>query len=83
MTDIYTLVSSSLVSIEVSFVNLQDVPSPEAISTLHKAEYSQRINVITQRDIVGEHYTFSSLDMGPGGFLLEEVSIQELPTKII
>jgi len=50
---------------------------------LNKAEHSQGINVITQRDTVGKHYPLASFDVGPGGFLFKGVSIDDFPAKIV
>ena len=49
----------------------------------YKAEYPQKINAMVEWDTMGEHYTFSSFDIGPGDFLLEEVSVEDFPARII
>ncbi len=67
----------------ISIIGLEDVFSPEAISSLDETKDSQRVYVVTQRQSIGLNQSLGCLDMGPGGLFGEEVSKEDLSAVII
>jgi len=59
------------------------VLSPEAVSALHEAKYPQGVHVVAQGHSIAQDETLSCLDVGPGGFLREEVGKENLSAVVI
>ena len=57
--------------------------APKAVSALHKTEYTQTINIVSQRNTMGLNKSLNGLDMGPGALAGEEVSKKDFPAVII
>ena len=83
MNDLHAQDLHDLFPLRISFVGLQDVLAPEAVSPLDEAEDAQGVDIIAQGDTVGLHESLSGLDVAPGGLVREEVGEEQLATEVI
>ena len=81
--DIHVQQTHHLPPLSVDIICLEHVLAPDTISSLHKAEDTQRINIVTKGQSEVLNNGSGSLNMSPGSLGGEEISKKDLATVII
>ena len=80
---IHTQQAHDLTPLRIDVIRSQDLLVPDAVPALDEAEDAQIIHVVLQRQSIGLHQALCGPDMGPGGLLGYEISIEQQAAVVI